>query len=319
MFDSEFNVEIPEAIEENLADIERDFLNDIALVTSELSSLADVMASYIGYLLSLEISVPDGFLALRESIEAAFVSDSMREGNSYPESVGHTLRCIKENEKAIFISLLLEKLAEKNMSLREEDFLNYGDSSTVFAYVKNTLADEAYDVITVNIPEARPKYVPSFSEGVRMLLSGEVGYCLLPIEEKGGLRLPTVENLLLLEQLKIQRIVPVFGFDGSADLKYALVAKTAYIEPYQKEDDRYLEIHIPTEKFSLSPLLFALNLYEMTLYRIHTVGVDRAGEREEYFSIVLKSQGESFVPLLSYLSLFFDRHSVVGIYKNLEY
>ena len=221
----------------------------------------------------------------------------------------------------MLISLLLEKLVEKKIALSEEDFLLFDDASCVFAYVKNTLADEAYDVITENVPDARVRYVSSFSEGVRALLTGEVGYLLLPIEEKGGLRLPTVENLLFTENLKIRRIVPVFGFDGAADIKYAMISKTAYIEAYQKEDDRYLEIHIPAEdeNFPLSSLLFAITLYGMHLYRIHSVSTERSGEIEKSLSLVLKSQGESFVPLLSYLTLFFENFTVVGIYKNLEY
>jgi hypothetical protein len=154
-----------------------------------------------------------------------------------------------------------------------------------------------------------------------MLLGDEVGYCLFPIEEKGGLRLPTVENLLFTQNLKIRRIVPVFGFDGLADLNYALVSKSVYIEPYQREDDRYMEIHIPArdENFSLNAFLFALTLYKMHLYRIQTVSVDRGGEREDYLSLVLQSQGDDFIPILSYLALFCAKYTIVGIYKNLEY
>ena len=321
MFDSEFSVDIPQPITENITEIDSDFNNNIALLVSELSSIADVMSSYISELVSMDITPLDGVLALRESVETILSFASTDEKDPYPTSVKTILENIKENEKAIFVSILLEKLKDKNTPLTEEDFLSTADETASFAYVKNTLADEAYDVITENISYAFVRYATSFSECVRLLLGGEVGFCLLPIEEKGGLRLPTVENLLFTENLKIRRIVPVFGFDGLADLKYALISKTAYIEPYQKEDDRYLEIHIPTktEKSILSPLLFALDVYAMSLYRIHTVSIERRGESEECFSIVVKSQGESFIPLLTYLTLFYEDHTVVGIYKNLEY
>lgn len=321
MFDSDLNLTIPDAIQENIADIDREFNQSIALSVSELSSLAEELSSYISELLSLDVTPLDSLLAMRDDIERLFTEDAETTDSVFPSSVFHTLQSIKENERAIFIDLLLEKLRESGVRLREEDFLLAGEAAPLFAYVKNTLADEAYDVITENVTDAKVRYVPSFSEGVKLLLNGDVGFCLLPIEEKGALRLPTVENLLFSEQLKIRRIVPVFGMDGSADLKYALVSRSAYIEPYQKEDDRYLELHIPhkTEQFSLSSFLFATGLHGMTLYRIHTVSIDRGGEREDYLSIVLKSQGESFVPMLSYLTLFCDRYSVVGIYKNLEY
>ncbi len=321
MFDSDFNMEIPSVILDNLKENDREFYQSVALKVSELSSLADEISSSIGYFFNLDITPVDALIALRDVLNDASLWENRSDNSVYPEAVWHSVRNIKENEKAIFVLLLLEKLREKNIRLSEEDFFLAGEDAPIFAYVKNTLADEAYDVITENTPEARVKYVSSFSEGARLLLSDEVGYCLFPIEEKGGLRLPTVENLLFTENLKIRRIVPVFGFDGSADLKYALVSKTAYVEPYQKEDDRYLEIHIPIgeENFSLSSFLFALKLYGMQLYRIHTVSIEKIGEREDQLSLVLKSQGESFAHMLSYLTLFCDRHTIVGIYKNLEY
>ena len=320
VFDSDLNVTITPAIQENMTEIDREFVENVALSVSELSSLAEELATYLVELLSLELSPMDGLLAMRENVEALLLDGEGSE-ESFPHTVRAAYHSIKENERAIFIRLLLEKLSKKGIALSEEDFLQIGESAPVFAYVKNTLADEAYDVITENIPDAKVRYVPSFTEAVRLLLNGDVGFCLLPIEEKGELRLPTVENLLFSEQLKIRRIVPVFGFDGLADLKYALVSRSAYIEPYQREDDRYLEIHIPQREgdFSLSAFLFALSLGGMQLYRIHTVSIDRAGEREDYLSLVLKSQGESFIPLLSYLALFCERYTVVGIYKNLEY
>lgn len=320
MFDSEWIAGISPIIQENMTDINRELHQNVALSISELSSLSDALISTLSDYMSLELSLPDALLATREDIQRSLLSDDLP-ASDYPAMVKHVADDMHHKEKALLVALLLEKAREKGINIREEDFLTLGDDIPVFAYVKNTLADEAYDVITENIPDARVKYVSSFSEGARMLLGDEVGYCLFPIEEKGGLRLPTVENLLFTQNLKIRRIVPVFGFDGLADLNYALVSKSVYIEPYQREDDRYLEIHIPArdENFSLNAFLFALTLYKMHLYRIQTVSVDRGGEREDYLSLVLKTQGDDFIPILSYLALFCAKYTIVGIYKNLEY
>ena len=320
MFDSEWIADISPIIHENITDVDRELYQNIALSISELSSLSDALTSTLSYYISLELSLFDAFIAMREDIQRSLMHKDFP-ATGYPAMVKHMVDDMHQKDKALLVYLLFEKMRQKDIAVREEDFLTLGDDIPVFAYVKNTLADEAYDVITENIPDARVRYVSSFSEGARMLIGGEVGYCLFPIEEKGGLRLPTIENLLFTQNLKIRRIVPVFGFDGLADLNYALVSKSIYIEPYQREDDRYLEIHIPAqnELFSLSAFLFALTLYRMQLYRIHTVSVDRGGEREDYLSLVLKTQGESFIPVLSYLTLFCEHYTIVGIYKNLEY
>ena len=320
MFDSEWIADISPIIHENITDVDRELYQNVALSISELSSLSDALTSTLSYYISLELSLFDAFIAMREDIQRSLMHKDYP-ATGYPAMVKHMVDDMHQKDKALLVYLLFEKMRQKDIAVREEDFLTLGDDIPVFAYVKNTLADEAYDVITENIPDARVRYVSSFSEGARMLIGGEVGYCLFPIEEKGGLRLPTIENLLFTQNLKIRRIVPVFGFDGLADLNYALVSKSIYIEPYQREDDRYLEIHIPAqnELFSLSAFLFALTLYRMQLYRIHTVSVDRGGEREDYLSLVLKTQGESFIPVLSYLALFCEHYTIVGIYKNLEY
>ena len=140
------------------------------------------------------------------------------------------------------------------------------------------------------------------------------------MEEKGDMRLPTVENLLSEHKLSIHRILPVFGFDGLADLKYALVSKGVHVESYQKEDDRYLEFDFELTQGAppLGELLSAIDLFGLSLYRIHTKGCAKAAQNGSSYTLVVRSQGTDFLSLIVYLTLFFDSYRIIGIYKNLE-
>ena len=125
--------------------------------------------------------------------------------------------------------------------------------------------------------------------------------------------------MIYRSDLKITSVTPVFGFDGSLDMKYALVSKTLLPPDYSREDDRYLEIRLPTDSdTTLSELLAVADSYGIGVYRINTASYHtEAGERSSY-SVVFKSEGGNFATLLVYLTLFVYDYTPVGIYKNLE-
>lgn len=222
-------------------------------------------------------------------------------------------------EQVSFCRMLTDLLKERGMALSETDFLPSEAASPVVAYVKNAYADEAYDVFAAEMPDLAVRYVSSFEEGIRQLLSGEVGYCLLPFEESGGLRLSTVERLLHRYDLRIGRVTPVFGPDGTADLRYALVCQNASSAPYSPEDDRYLELRLPLSGASaLSELSVVAEVFSLSVYRLQTVSFGEGEERDSYLSAVLSGQGVDFCAVLLYLSIFCREATVVGLYRNLE-
>jgi hypothetical protein len=214
---------------------------------------------------------------------------------------------------------LAEQLANRGRTLREEDFLLREDVLPVVAYVKNPYADEAYDVFAAEMPDLAMRYVSSFDEGVRQLLAGEVGYCLLPFEESGGIRLSTVERLVHRHDLRIARVTPVFGPDATADLRYALLCQSVCTMPCVAEDDRYLELRLPFgAEASLSDLSVQTECLGLSLYRVQTVSFGIGEDRDPYLSAVLCGQGADFSVLLLYLSMFCPEATVVGLYRNLE-
>lgn len=221
-------------------------------------------------------------------------------------------------DKAVFSQLYIEKMRALGVYISESDLLPVGDAQESFVYVKNAFADEAYDVFSQAFSDPRVRYAVSLKEALTAVFDGEATYCLLPLEEK-GMRLSTVAEMIYRADLKIVSVTPVFGFDGSADMKYALVAKRFTAAQYSPDDDRYFEIRLPSDSLvSLSEVLFAAEAYGVGCYRVNTdIRQEEAGEESSY-SIVFKSDGGGFVSLLVYLTLFAPDYTPVGMYKNLE-
>ena len=228
-------------------------------------------------------------------------------------------RVLARSDRALFTDLYLRGLSEARRPFDEGDFLIEGSSSEMFTYVRNSLSDEAYDVFSQEFSDPRVRYSDSFKDAARLLSSGEVDFCLFPLEEKGGARLPTVAELIFRNDFKINAVTPVFGPDGNADMKYALVSRSFSVPKRKADDDIYLELRLGADvDTALSELLSASDHFGMTLYRVNTVNFDTEGESETYFSVVIKDGGTGFAPLLVYLALFVRDFVPVGIYKNLE-
>ena len=310
------------AMLENFAELNKHAQEQSVLRLCEVADYASDLSAALLSLLQMDVAPPDALLLLKDSAKTLF--SELFEMPSCEYAQRHEIlwqaRRLSFADSALLAKLFLERLVSKGVRLREEDFVLTEDVLPIYAYVKNAFADEAYEVITENLPDARVCYVNSFAEGARLLLSGEVGYCLFPIEENGDMRLPTVEGLLTVHKLCIQRILPVFGLDGLAELKYALVSRGVHVEPYQKDDDRYFEFHLEISDDSpeLSDLLSAIALFGLSLFRIHTVAYEGDVQTGSSYTLVVRSQGEDFLPLIVYLALFFESYRIIGIYKNLE-
>lgn len=239
-----------------------------------------------------------------------------------PENV-ERIRCYTEAlasvDRALFVSLFAQALAERGLTLTESDFLPSGDGEESFTYVKNRLADEAYDVLSQDFSDPRVFYAADLREAARAVKDGRVAYCLLPLEERGGVRIGSVSELLYSFDLKINAVTPVFGFDGNADMKYALVSRFFTVPEINEDDDRYLEIRLPlSDNAVLTELMSAVSALGVSVYRINSSTAQTEEGKGSVLSVVLASAGGSFAPLLTYLSVFMPSYTAVGIYNNLE-
>lgn len=243
--------------------------------------------------------------------------DSHLEEN-YSRLVTH-LRFVRASDKVVFSELLLEEINKRTLKPEERDFLIQSTGNGVVAYVKNPLADEAYDVFSQELQDPRLRYYNTLSDAVRSVSLGECQFALLPLEEKGGARLASVLELLFKEDLKINSVTPVFGFEGDADMKYALVSKHFSVPSLESGDDRYLEIRLRADaSIPLSELFLASDALNVKIYRVNSISFDTDDGQAPFYSIVFRAEGGDFSGLLLYLTLFSGAYTTIGLYKNLE-
>ena len=284
----------------------------------ELHELAAVAADYTVELFDGGLGFFDALAILSEEIvfdETEPHSGALIESIHWLTSAARDMSVL---DRSVFCSMLVDRLRERECNIREADFLEGGYTDACFTYVKNRYADEAFDVFSQDFKSPTVKYCQSFKAGLDMLESGEADFCLLPLEERGA-RLPSIESLIYRKDFKIGSITPVFGYDGTADLKYALVRRGFSVPEVHSEDDRYMEIRIPKEpRDRMRELLSVSEYFGIDIYKINTVYIDTDEETEVQYSLIMKTEGRDFVTMLTYLTLFTDEYVPMGIYKNIE-
>jgi hypothetical protein len=234
-------------------------------------------------------------------------------------SLASAVRSLSLLDRIEFVRKYTELLGAAGHPLTEEQFVGRMGDGERIGYVRNQYADEAYDVFSQEFRDSRVKYYRGIKECAAALESGEVDYLLLPLEERGGVRLPTVAEIIYRADYKISAVTPVFGFDLGADMKYALVGKGFKHSRHRSGDDRYIELRIPqSADISVADLLSAATSLGMTVYRVNTLTFDTEGVSKTHFFAVLREGGDGFIALLTYLTLFADDYVAVGLYKNLE-
>ena len=285
----------------------------------ELSASAEDAALTVFEMLGSGYGAYEALYVISEGIRRASASPHDEHLPENRERLIEHIRLLDAFDKIVFSELLSDKLRKMGRAPRERDFLSEGKKGGVIAYVKNPLADEAYDVFSQEIDEPRLKYCHSLAESARCVSSGETEFALLPLEERGGARLASVMELLFREDIRIASVTPVFGFEGNADMKYALVSKAYFLPTVEAGDDRYLEIRMRADaSIPLSELFLATDKLGINIYRINTISFETDEGSAPYYSIVFRDDGGDFSGLLLYLTLFAGTYTTVGLYKNLE-
>lgn len=307
-----------EASVSNLERLANEGTSGMELRLCEMSFISENTALRINGLLSDGMSIPDVFAILAEEICASAsdekTPDVMKEALSAVKAFRGILSAA---DKANFSALLFEKLSNIKINISEVDFLPQSNPLETFAYVKNSLADEAFDVFSQEFTDPRVFYTETFREACIGVADKKYGYCILPFEEKPLVRIPSISKLVSDLDLKIVAITPVFGFEGTADMRYALIGRDFKIPEINEITDRYLEISIPKNAVSLSELLYAADTFSVQIYNVNTF-IDLENSEKSYYSLIFKDGGRSFSELLIYLSLFVSEYIPVGIYKNIE-
>ena len=300
------------SLEQKLSLIEEARICELAEIAYDAASftkdlLGDGELTYIDAL----ALISEDFVNRRPVIHKEALEENKKRLSEYSASLSYL-------DKAALAQLYVLRLKETGITVSEADYLQDSNSKSTFVYVKNSFADEAYDVFSEEFSDPRVKYTESFKEAVNTVKDGEAAFCLLPLEERGE-RLPGVSELIFSEDMKIASVTPVFGFYGDADMKYALISRSFRIPPVMPDDDRYLEIRIPADgENSISELLLAAKSCGADVWRVNSKFFITDGEQKQYFSLIFKEEGREFTELLTYLTLFVPSYTAVGIYKNLE-
>ena len=302
----------------NLVRLAEEEASDAELRLCEMSFVAESTAQRIKELISEGMSIAEIFALLAEEItipECELVDgEVMAEA---VDAVGAFLKILSAQDRANFSALLKEKLSEIDINVSESDFLPEGTPQQNFVYVKSALADEAFDVFSQEFSDPRVAYAESFKDACFGVADKKYGYSILPFEEKRSSRIPSIFKLISDLDLKIVAITPVFGFEGNADMKYALVGRDFKIPECDEGTDRYFEISIPKNSVRLSELLYVAELFRNDIYKVST-SIDDENSEKSFYSLIFKNGGKPFAELLVYLSLFAGEYIPVGIYKNIE-
>ncbi len=311
-------MDIKEKLLKNLSVLLADQQKSYERRISEIAHLASLAADYTIELTADAFSLIDALSMISESIEttpsdipATALPENIRRIKSFSEG-------ISSGDKVLFSDLYLESLGDKDRDASIKDFLPEGGGNGRVSYVRNGFADEAYDVFSQEISGCHVKYCDSFKDAVRDVISDFSEFALLPLEE-GGARISTIEEMLYSNELKIAAITPVFGFDGLADMKYALVSKSYRIPKLRPGDESYIELMISNSTgIKLSSMLTAAESLGLQLYRVCSVTFNTADGECSQYSVIMKDGGRGFLAFLVYLTLFEPSAQMIGMYKNLE-
>lgn len=315
--------------EENTFELNKTAISNLEGILRDMGKLHEQAVCEISFaaeaLAADAISLIDNGMTVNELVsflseEIRFPSVLPREG--VPRLTDDNLRGFlfqsSNLNRVIFASLFNKRLAELGINVSEGDYLPSSESEETFTFVKNLLSDEAFDVFSQEFSDPRIVYADSFKEACQRVSDGRVGYCILPFEEKGGARINSICELIASNDLKIVAITPVFGLEGNADMKYALVGRGFVIPECDEVTDRYLEIDIVrNSSVTMGEVISAAEYLGISVYSIDT-SVRDAAESDFTYTVIFKDSNRTFTDFLTYLNLFAGNYSPVGIYKNIE-
>ena len=142
----------------------------------------------------------------RRACEISEIADSMAKSAAELHSEGisvyellslisEELRLSENSDKIALCKFLPDRFRKAGIFLSEVDFLRQISRPETIVYMKNLLSDEAYDVFSQSFNSPRLRYVSGIRDAIKAVNDGEAGYCLLPLEERGGSRLSSVTEI----------------------------------------------------------------------------------------------------------------------------
>ena len=236
--------------------------------------------------------------------------------------------CISDNKKyvdAVFDSVsaydklnclerIVSNVKTKYPILESE---NQFEADTV-VYLKNPLADIAYNNFSKLLNDPRARYEDSFADVCEEVYYNRAPYCILPTENSEEGRLAAFGNMIRKYELKIVLTYSVENANGKVARFALLKRELAKIECKSSvSDGEFLEIGLRFgEEQMLQRVLAAANYFGFNLNKIDSLPIYYS-EKEYYFDVVFKGNG-NLEGFLFWLEVEVPGYEIIGIYKQIK-
>ncbi len=197
------------------------------------------------------------------------------------------------------------------------------DTETVFevdtvSYLKNSLADVAYNNFSKLLKDPRVAYGETFLDVCEDVYYSRTPYCILPLESSEDGRMAGFGNMIRKYGLKIVLTCNVESANGKTTRFALLKRELAKIECKSgiSEGD-YLEIGFNFgENLRLQEVLQAANYFGFFLNKVDSLPIYYS-VKEYYFDVIFKGKGD-LNKFLFWLELEIPRYEIIGVYTQIK-
>ena len=186
------------------------------------------------------------------------------------------------------------------------------------AYTKNNFNDVAFEQLSSSINSPRAIYTASINGACEAVADGSCEFCILPIENSVDGKLFNFYSFLDRFELKICAVCDIES-DGDSNVRYALVGRSS-LEPSGRfiKSTRYiLEFFIlGFGGETLDGIFEAARECGVELLSIDARPVPYDAQSKKFIMSFSVSSGDAML-FCSFLSLYYDSYSPIGLYPHL--
>ena len=186
------------------------------------------------------------------------------------------------------------------------------------AYTKNNFNDVAFEQLSSSINSPRAIYTASINGACEAVADGSCEFCILPIENSVDGKLFNFYSFLDRFELKVCAVCDIES-DGDSNVRYALVGRSS-LEPsgrFVKSTRYILEFFIlGFGGETLDGIFEAARECGVELLSIDARPVPYDAQSKKFIMSFSVSSGDAML-FCSFLSLFYDSYSPIGLYPHL--
>lgn len=266
-----------------------------------------------------------------EKAVLAFGSEEEEQRDVYDRIFARPKReklCIPQNER--YISAVqravdtydrigcVDNFYKKSRGLLNEEVAEAVFDTNTVVYLKNPLADIAYNAFSAHISDPRVSYEETFSDVCEEVYYNRAPYCILPIENSEDGRLTGFGNMIRKYELKITLTCNVESANGRIT-RFALLKRDVGAIKCSKSatEGEFLEIGLNFgEEKRLYEVMQAADYFGYKLNKVDSLPIYYS-EREYYFDIVFEGKGD-LDRFLFWLELEVPRYEIIGLYTQVK-